>query len=94
MVNSHVIVTSQSQKYRNSLKRAYFVTPKNFIDYLLVFRNQLRSGLGKTNAAIKRLDSGLHKLNEAADTVDTMQVELSEKKVLNYRNVFIIYSVF
>ena len=64
------------------LRRHYYVTPKNYLDFIANYRQQLKENTQKVFSSVKRLEGGLAKLVEASEAVDRMQVELSEKKVI------------
>ena len=68
--------------FHSRLKRTCHITPKKFIVYVKNFSEELKMGYRKLKIATGRLDSGLSKLTEATVTIDIMQLELSNKKVL------------
>lgn len=82
LVHAHMRVVSLSSKFTEELRRHYYVTPKNYLDYIATYRAQLKDHHQTVNASILRLNGGLAKLVEASKSVDTMQIELSEKKVV------------
>eukprot|EP00981_Chlorochromonas_danica_P007406 scaffold1709_cov158-Ochromonas_danica.AAC.16 len=82
LVFTHQNVTSAAHRFAEELRRFYYVTPKNYLDFISNYR-QLLSTTGKRIAAsTKRLEGGLQKLIEAASAVDRMKVELTEKKIV------------
>jgi len=68
--------------FRSSLRRHYYVTPKNYLDFIANYREQLKLNVKKIAVAVKRLDAGLTKLVEAATAVDAMSKELQTAKVI------------
>eukprot|EP00644_Phytophthora_capsici_P007267 jgi/Phyca11/16825/fgenesh1_pg.PHYCAscaffold_22_\ len=85
--NLHVILAMSpsvrvAHQFGEELRRHYYVTPKNYLDFISNYRLQLKENKAKVTASIARLKGGLTKLVEAAQAVDVMQVELSEKKVI------------
>lgn len=82
MVLTHQSVTQKAAEFREILRRHYFVTPKNYLDFISTYRELLKVNGKKIDLAIKRLDGGLTKLIDAAEAVDRMSQELSEKKVI------------
>nr|CCA14061.1 PREDICTED: similar to hCG1811879 putative [Albugo laibachii Nc14] len=82
LVHAHMRVVSLASKFTEELRRHYYVTPKNYLDFIATYRAQLKEHHHTVNASILRLNGGLAKLVEASKAVDTMQVELSEKKVV------------
>ena len=77
----HLSVTKEAEKFRATQHRNYFVTTKNYLDFISNYQNQLRKSLKKMNGSIKRLENGLFRLVEATSKVNRMQVELERKKV-------------
>ncbi|GMH67856.1 hypothetical protein TrLO_g3024 [Triparma laevis f. longispina] len=82
MVLTHQSVTTKAGQFREELRRHYYVTPKNYLDFISNYRELLQSNVKKIDLAIKRLDGGLTKLVDAAEAVDRMSKELSEKKIV------------
>ncbi|GMI47335.1 hypothetical protein TrCOL_g3071 [Triparma columacea] len=82
MVLTHQSVTSKAGEFREVLRRHYFVTPKNYLDFIANYRELLQQNIKKIDISIKRLDGGLTKLIDAAEAVDRMKVELTEKKIV------------
>jgi dynein heavy chain len=88
MVMVHMNVLTYATKYREELRRFYYVTPKNYLDYIQNYRRMLRESGRKINKAIKRLGGGLTKLKDAAVAVDRMSVQLTEaKKIVDAKTV-------
>lgn len=82
LVHAHQRVVKVAHQFAEELRRFYYVTPKNYLDFIANYRLQLKENNQKVNASISRLKGGLTKLVEAALAVDRMQIELSEKKVI------------
>ncbi|KAL8020331.1 putative AAA+ ATPase domain, dynein heavy chain region D6 P-loop domain-containing protein [Plasmopara halstedii] len=82
LVYAHLRVVRVAQQFGDELRRHYYVTPKNYLDFLSNYRLQLKENKVKVTASIGRLKGGLLKLVEAAQAVDLMQVELSKKKII------------
>ena len=82
LVFTHQSVSVAAQKFEDELRRKYFVTPKNYLDYIRNYKVQLKDNNKRINTSVKRLAGGLQKLIEAAENVDRMQVMLTEKKVI------------
>eukprot|EP00742_Colponemidia_sp_Colp-10_P004363 GILJ01004656.1.p1 GENE.GILJ01004656.1~~GILJ01004656.1.p1 ORF type:complete len:2862 (-),score=582.32 GILJ01004656.1:82-7611(-) len=76
----HTSVLSYSVDFEARMRRKNHSTPKNFLDYISNYRNQLQSNRFNVDQLTKRLDGGLTKLIEAAEAVDLMSVDLAEKK--------------
>ena len=74
LVFSHQTIVARAAAFRDEQRRFYYVTPKNYLDFISNYRTQLAENRKKNEAAIKRLEGGLTKLVEAADAVARMQV--------------------
>ena len=64
------------------LRRYYYVTPKNYLDYIQNYQSQLSLNEKKVDSSVKRLSGGLSKLVDAAKDVDRMSIELTDAKVI------------
>ena len=82
MVLAHTSVMVKAEKYKEELRRFYYVTPKNYLDFIANYRSLLREKLKKSDLAIRRLGGGLAKLDDAAVAVDKMSVELQAAKII------------
>lgn len=82
MVMVHLNVLTYAEKYKEELRRFYYVTPKNYLDYIQNYRRMLRESGRKIQKAIKRLGGGLTKLKDASIAVDRMSVQLTDAKVI------------
>ncbi|CAM9103575.1 unnamed protein product [Discosporangium mesarthrocarpum] len=82
LVFTHQSVVEYSHRFAEEMRRYYYVTPANYLDFIANYRTELKENNRTIETSVKRLEGGLTKLIEAADAVDQMQVELSEKKVV------------
>lgn len=82
LVFAHQNVTGAASRFAEELRRHYYVTPKNYLDFISNYRSQLSINSKRIVASTKRLEGGLQKLIEAASAVDRMKVVLTEKKVV------------
>ncbi len=82
MVHVHTTVLDTATQFREELRRYYYITPKNYLDFISNYRLQLKDNREKLSSQSKRLEGGLTKLVEAAEAVDRMQVDLKAKKVI------------
>lgn len=82
MVFTHINITVAASRFAEELRRFYYVTPKNYLDFIGNYRVQLNQNGKSIAASKKRLEGGLQKLIEAAAAVDRMQVVLTEKKIV------------
>lgn len=82
LVFTHQNVTRAATRFAEELRRYYYVTPKNYLDYISNYRQQLAYNSKRISNSTKRLEGGLQKLIEAAAAVDRMKVVLTEKKIV------------
>ncbi len=82
LVFTHQNVTKAASRFAEELRRFYYVTPKNYLDFINNYRIQLKFNSRRIVQSKKRLEGGLQKLIEAASAVERMQIVLSEKKVV------------
>lgn len=82
LVFTHQSVVGFSERFADEMRRYYYVTPANYLDFIANYRTELKENNRTIEGSVKRLEGGLTKLIEAADAVDQMQIELSEKKVV------------
>lgn len=55
MVFTHLNITSAALKFAEELRRHYYVTPKNYLDFISNYRQQLKSNSKRIDTSIKRL---------------------------------------
>ena len=79
---SYLEVNKLKDRFATELRRYYYITPKNYLDFISNYKKQLDLNENKINRDVKRLEGGLTKLIEAAAAVDRMQIDLTEKKVV------------
>ncbi|MEW5308429.1 MAG: hypothetical protein WDW38_000392 [Sanguina aurantia] len=82
MVGVHQSVRTFSARFQEELRRANYVTPKNYLDFIDNYKKALASNRRMIDDMSGRLGGGLTKLIQAATEVDAMQKELSEAKVI------------
>jgi dynein heavy chain len=82
LVFTHQNVTKAASLFAEELRRFYYVTPKNYLDYISNYRIQLKVNGRRITQSTKRLEGGLQKLIEAASAVDRMKIVLVEKKIV------------
>lgn len=82
LVFTHQSVVEFAERFADEMRRHYYVTPANFLDFIANYQTELKENNRAIQASVKRLEGGLTKLTEAADAVDQMQIELSEKKIV------------
>jgi dynein heavy chain len=82
LVFAHQNVTIAASRFAEELRRYYYVTPKNYLDFISNYRKQLAVNSKQISTSTKRLEGGLQKLIEAASAVDRMRIVLTEKKIV------------
>jgi dynein heavy chain len=68
-------VTDLAEKYREELRRHYYVTPTSYIELIIAFKQLLSSKSGETKRSIRRYEEGLEKIIETQSKVTTLQKE-------------------
>ena len=71
-------MTLAATQFAIELRRFYYVTPKNYLDFINNYKVQLAANGKRITMSTKRLEGGLQKLIEAAEAVDRMQVSKVE----------------
>lgn len=69
-----------SVRFRNELRRVAHVTPKSFLEQIIMYKMVLDLKSSEAKKAITRLKHGLDKLMEANEEVAKMQVILKVKQ--------------
>lgn len=82
LVFTHQNVSLAALRFAEELRRFYYVTPKNYLDFISNYKLQLQINSKRIQMSTKRLEGGLQKLIEAAAAVDRMQIVLTEKKIV------------
>ncbi len=82
LVLTHQTVTVAATRFAEELRRFYYVTPKNYLDFISNYKIQLSVNGKLIQQSTKRLEGGLQKLIEAAAAVDRMQIVLTQKKIV------------
>lgn len=91
MVMVHSSVSTLSVDFKQKLRRHNYVTPKNFLDFIMKYRNSLASCRKNNSDMSARLSGGLGKLIQAKQEVAVMQVMVllfcTKKKGSLYSNI-------
>eukprot|EP00750_Incisomonas_marina_P009230 INCI15857.2.p1 GENE.INCI15857.2~~INCI15857.2.p1 ORF type:complete len:4529 (-),score=890.01 INCI15857.2:58-13644(-) len=82
MVMVQLDVVDAAKRFQEELRRFYYVTPKNYLDYIMNYDKQLMLNRKRISRSEKRLEGGLTKLIGAATAVEKMSAELEKKKVI------------
>ena len=82
IVKVHSDTERATEQYMEELRRFYVVTPKNFLDYIENYKEQLAEKDKGVEDDISRLEGGLSKLITAADDVAKLTVKVQAQKVI------------
>lgn len=74
--NMHKSVSQATKKFYEQLKRFYYVTPKNYLEFLKLFIKMHEFQISKIKNASDRISNGLNKLYETFDMVGDMKTKL------------------
>lgn len=74
IVMVHMSVCTISIRFTQETRRTNYVTPKNFLDYIMTYRSSLKAKRIQNGEMAKRLDGGLQKLIQAKVEVSALQV--------------------
>ena len=69
-----MVHTTESVEFKQKLRRHNYVTPKNFLDFIMNYRDSLASCRKNNSDMSARLSGGLGKLIQAKQEVAEMQV--------------------
>ena len=75
----HQAVEDKTQLYLSELRRYNYVTPTSYLELLSTFGSLLGEKKLELQKAIRRLEGGLKKIDDAEKLVDVLKVELAEK---------------
>ena len=78
----HTAVESASVDYFNSDRRYNYTTPKSFLDLIALYKSMLDSKKKDIRVLKERLESGLEKMNSAAEQVAELQENLVKDMVI------------
>nr|XP_061803884.1 dynein axonemal heavy chain 10-like [Nerophis lumbriciformis] len=78
----HKSVGEYSILFLQKLRRANFVTPKNYLDFISTYSVLLRDKDQYILGQCKHLEGGLDKLKEATIQLDELNIKLAEQKVV------------
>ena len=81
MVSVHLSVGEVSQNFLQKYRRANFVTPKNYLDYVNSYNCLLEDNRDSNSKLCTRLESGLGKLEESSKQLDVLNVQLAEQNI-------------
>ena len=79
-VNVHISVTEQSQKMAFELKRYNYVTPINYLELVMGYKELLKEKRKEIGDLAFKLKNGLSKLDDTRKNVEEISVELENAK--------------
>ena len=82
MVKVQSDVTRTAKQFAAELRRYYYVTPKNYLDYIANYQSQLEQNRMRISKSKTRLQGGLTKLIEAATAVEAMTKVLEKSRIV------------
>ncbi|XP_055624152.1 dynein beta chain, ciliary-like isoform X4 [Toxorhynchites rutilus septentrionalis] len=82
MAYVHGTVNEMSQIYLQNERRYNYTTPKSFLELIALYSKFVKAKHTELNDRVQRLESGILKLAECADQVDSLQVQLVEQEVV------------
>ncbi|TPX78384.1 hypothetical protein CcCBS67573_g00352 [Chytriomyces confervae] len=81
MVAVHLSVGDVSQAFLQKYRRANYVTPKNYLDYINTYNRLLEENRDLNGRLCLRLESGLGKLDESSKQLEVLNVQLAEQNI-------------
>ncbi|RKO94122.1 dynein heavy chain and region D6 of dynein motor-domain-containing protein [Blyttiomyces helicus] len=81
MVKVHLSVGDVSLDFLQKYRRANYVTPKNYLDYISSYNRLLEESREQNGRLCARLESGLGKLEESSRQLDVLNAQLAEQNV-------------
>lgn len=88
MIQVHLSVDEYSRRFEQELRRHNYVTPKNYLDFIAMYKQMLDNNRKELDTKSNQLQKGLDMLFKAKSEVETMRESLSEtKKVVQDKTV-------
>nr|KAJ3423035.1 Dynein heavy chain 10, axonemal [Polyrhizophydium stewartii] len=81
MVGVHLSVGVFSADFLQKYRRANYVTPKNYLDYISTYNRLLEENRELNGKLCARLESGLGKLEESSQQLDVLNKQLAEQNI-------------
>ncbi|KAI8922930.1 hypothetical protein BC831DRAFT_55734 [Entophlyctis helioformis] len=81
MVGVHMSVGVFSAQFLQKYRRANYVTPKNYLDYIGTYNRLLEENRDLNGKLCARLESGLGKLEESSQQLDVLNKQLAEQNI-------------
>ena len=81
MVGVHQSVGHFSVEFMQKYRRANYVTPKNYLDYISTYNKLLADNRELNGKLCARLESGLEKLEESSQQLEVLNKQLAEQNI-------------
>ncbi|KAI9102678.1 dynein heavy chain and region D6 of dynein motor-domain-containing protein [Phlyctochytrium arcticum] len=81
MVGVQTSVVAASAEFLQKFRRANYVTPKNYLDYVSTYNRLLEENRENNTKSCQRLESGLGKLEESSKQLDVLNAQLAEQNI-------------
>ncbi|TPX63919.1 hypothetical protein SpCBS45565_g06282 [Spizellomyces sp. 'palustris'] len=81
MVGVHMSVGLASSEFLQKYRRANYVTPKNYLDYVNTYNRLLEENRDLNTRSCARLETGLGKLEESSRQLDVLNAQLAEQNI-------------
>lgn len=82
MIKVHLSVGEYSQNFEQELRRYNYVTPKNYLDYIAMYKKMLDNNRKSLDDKSEKLQKGLDMLFKAKNEVEVLMQSLSETKIV------------
>eukprot|EP01084_Bolivina_argentea_P313550 542985_1 len=88
IVGVHLSVGKYSEQFELETRRKNHITPKNYLDFLLNYKSQLKKYRDANTKRIERLEGGLNQLIKASENVSVLRVELTaQNKIVGEKSI-------
>jgi dynein heavy chain len=81
MAQIHEMMLDRSADYMQRYRREVYSTPKSYLSFISTYINVYRQKHSEVNESAEKINSGLSKLQRAAEDVRVMRTQLQEKEV-------------
>ncbi|KAL7701682.1 dynein heavy chain [Lotmaria passim] len=82
MAEIHTLMLERSEEYLARYRRSVYSTPKSYLSFIESYTSVYTKKFSELNDEAKKINSGLKKLQQAAEDVRVMRTQLQEKEVL------------
>jgi dynein heavy chain len=82
MAAIHVMMLEKSEEYLARYRREVYSTPKSYLSFIASYTRVYQEKHGEVKSAAEKIQSGLSKLQKAADDVRKLKTELQDMEVV------------